>query len=300
MAAETIVAVGNATAAPLAPFASLAAAAAAAPPAIAATTAQSALAGLVVSAALSLALALAVGAGFALGQRTRPSGPARAGGRRIVIVDGLIGAGKSTFLSYLEREGYEVLQEPLDQWRALDGQFNLLEDFYRDPDRYGTVFQMFTLITRWIQFDGWRDRSARGRGRASLRANPRPDLLFIERGVLGDSVFAEVMFRRGTISAAWKAVYDATFQQICRSMPPIAQVLWIDTRPEDALARMRERNRGEEVAGVSLEYLADLYAAASRVYDGLDVPRLVVPSSVDFRAPAPSDAAFVARNLIRA
>jgi hypothetical protein len=66
-------------------------------------------------------------------------------------VEGNVGAGKSTYLSMINDIGkcneIQVVQEPVEQWRNVNGE-NLLERFYRDPKRYAFTFQQYVLLTR--------------------------------------------------------------------------------------------------------------------------------------------------------
>jgi len=56
-----------------------------------------------------------------------------------VVVDGNIGSGKTTQLDLLEKRGYIVRREPIDQWP--------LEEFYKDPQRWAFFFHMKILQT---------------------------------------------------------------------------------------------------------------------------------------------------------
>lgn len=79
----------------------------------------------------------------------------KAANRITFCVEGNIGAGKSTYLDMVQmtndaasiNEMIEVVQEPVDMWQDLSGE-NLLELFYKDPERYAFTFQQYVLITR--------------------------------------------------------------------------------------------------------------------------------------------------------
>merc|ERR1712062_670106 len=53
-----------------------------------------------------------------------------------VVVEGNIGCGKTTFLDYFSKfsDRVEVLTEPVDRWRNVNGH-NLLQLMYEDPSR---------------------------------------------------------------------------------------------------------------------------------------------------------------------
>ena len=64
---------------------------------------------------------------------------------KIISIEANIGAGKSTLLNRLEKRGYTVVYEPIDEWTHGD---NLLQHMYQDPKRYMLTFQTYALTTR--------------------------------------------------------------------------------------------------------------------------------------------------------
>ena len=58
----------------------------------------------------------------------------------MIVIDGNIGAGKTTQLDLLEKKGFRVRREPLDQWP--------LKEFYQDPSRWAFFFHMVLLKTQ--------------------------------------------------------------------------------------------------------------------------------------------------------
>lgn len=54
-----------------------------------------------------------------------------------IVIDGSIGAGKTTILKMLQERGYKVVMEPIDEWP--------LEEFYKDPERWTFLLQMSIL-----------------------------------------------------------------------------------------------------------------------------------------------------------
>jgi deoxyadenosine/deoxycytidine kinase len=56
-----------------------------------------------------------------------------------VVIDGNIGSGKTTQLNLLEKVGWTVQREPIDDWP--------LELFYKDKSRWALLLQMKILQT---------------------------------------------------------------------------------------------------------------------------------------------------------
>ena len=69
-----------------------------------------------------------------------------------LIVEGNVGAGKSTFLKMLDRYlNAQLVLEPHERWQDINGD-NLLEKFYTDTSRWAYTFQTYAFITRvWEQ-----------------------------------------------------------------------------------------------------------------------------------------------------
>ncbi len=53
------------------------------------------------------------------------------------VIDGNISSGKSTQVSLLAEDGYDVKKEPIEDWP--------LDQYYSDPRRWGFLFQMAVL-----------------------------------------------------------------------------------------------------------------------------------------------------------
>ena len=62
----------------------------------------------------------------------------------VISIEGNIGAGKSTLISYLN---LLTIKEPVDEWLNIGGQ-NLLQKYYEDPKRWGLTFQLNAIHSR--------------------------------------------------------------------------------------------------------------------------------------------------------
>ncbi|XP_021914701.1 thymidine kinase 2, mitochondrial isoform X3 [Zootermopsis nevadensis] len=63
-----------------------------------------------------------------------------------VFVEGNIGSGKTTFLNHFARPDVDLLSEPVDMWRNVEGH-NLLGLMYENPSRWGLTFQTYVQLT---------------------------------------------------------------------------------------------------------------------------------------------------------
>ena len=65
-----------------------------------------------------------------------------------VVVEGNIGAGKTTFLQPFKKQEnlVQVVTEPVEKWRNLQGH-NLLQKMYENPKRWSFEFQSYIQLT---------------------------------------------------------------------------------------------------------------------------------------------------------
>ena len=65
-----------------------------------------------------------------------------------VVVEGNIGAGKTTFLQPFKKNEnlVQVVTEPVEKWRNLQGH-NLLQKMYENPKRWSFEFQSYIQLT---------------------------------------------------------------------------------------------------------------------------------------------------------
>ena len=105
------------------------------------------------------------------------------------IVEGNIGAGKSTFLRLVqERLPVQIVYEPHTKWQKVDDKENLLDKFYQDTTRWAYTFQSYAFVTRVVE----QQRKAR---------ENKHGVQVLERSVYSDRYcFAKNCFEMGTLS----------------------------------------------------------------------------------------------------
>jgi len=208
---------------------------------------------------------------------------------KIIVIDGLIGAGKSTLVtglhSYLERLGYRVVSciEPVQQW--IDT--GILDLFYKDKQRYTYAFQTYTFVTR-IQsilkaIDDYQKTNNNNNNNNNNNEHTI-EYLILERSVFTDRfVFMKLLEK--DLEPALKIMYASWFDLHCQLLPfdlkTQAHFVYLQTTPEEAMMRMNKRGRPEEVGakedvketktktGVSLLYQNDLHGAHLEMFKTL-------------------------------
>eukprot|EP00897_Mesotaenium_endlicherianum_P008908 jgi/Mesen1/8045/ME000043S07429 len=178
-----------------------------------------------------------------------------------VSFEGNIGVGKSTFLKLVrcrlqeelqDKLEVEVLPEPLEQWRNVNGTgHNVLQTFYDDPKRYGYLFQNYVFLTRFMQHN------------AGARRHPRA-LRLAERCVFTDRcVFAVAAMEQGLFSPQEKAVYEAWYDPILATLPNLVPDAFVYLKADPLVCHQRLKARSEE-AGVEMQYLQTLHEKHER------------------------------------
>lgn len=164
------------------------------------------------------------------------------------IIEGNIGAGKSTLVSLIQKQlDVHVIFEPHDQWQAVGGTENLLDRFYKDTARWAYTFQSYAFMTR-------------------VRAQEEHAKMFphqsqvLERSVYSDRYcFAKNCFELGFMnSLEWK-LYQEWFAWLVDNYTAVPDgFIYLKADPEVCYARLTKRDRHEE-SDVKLEYLASLH-----------------------------------------
>lgn len=165
------------------------------------------------------------------------------------ILEGNIGAGKSTFLSLIEQElPVQIVYEPHEKWQNVGLGENLLDRFYKDTKRWAYTFQSYAFITRVIEQQEKAKTNEYG-------------VQILERSVYSDRYcFAKNCFEMGTLSSLEWDLYKEWFEWlIANYSPKPTGFIYLKTDPEICYQRLSKRARHEET-DITLEYLSSLHA----------------------------------------
>lgn len=184
-------------------------------------------------------------------ERIRRTGP------HVIVVDGLIAAGKSNLIHRclgprLRSLGFSVVEilEPIEEWQKS----GLLQLFYSDPSRYGFEFQTFVFHSR-----------VRKCQEAVINDT---DFYILERSVFTDRIFMTMLLESGKIQQHEYDTYMDLWTMRRENMP-FEVDLFIYLRPslEETMRRLHIRNRSEEQS-VSEHYQIDLLKKHDEFLDG--------------------------------
>ena len=168
-------------------------------------------------------------------------------GKISLIVEGNIGAGKSTFLKILQSHlDVHPVFEPHQRWQNIEGE-NLLDKFYKDTNRWAYTFQTYAFVSRAVEHDQNLEKSEK-------------NTLVLERSVFSDRYcFAKNSFEMGVMNKLEWQLYKEWFSWLVyRYITMPTGFIYLQTDPKICYERMRKRSRFEESA-VSLDYLTMLH-----------------------------------------
>jgi len=175
----------------------------------------------------------------------------------IIIVDGLIGAGKTTTINLLEQalndQGIKTkaIYEPIDIWQNTGA----LEHFYQNISQNCYEFQTFTFVTR-IQ-----------RVNEQIKDDSDIEIYLLERSIFSDRyIFVEMLREQfGKIRMAMYETWWDEWSKLMKVKPDL--FILLDTDVEHSMERLESRNRdGETKGGVTSEYQESLRETHLKFY----------------------------------
>ncbi|MCL4360823.1 deoxynucleoside kinase [Candidatus Dependentiae bacterium] len=158
------------------------------------------------------------------------------------IIEGNIGAGKSTFLKLIQKyiQEAKIALEPIENWHNnIQGQ-SLLENFYKDPKRWAYTLETVTMISR---LKGHRQSES--------------PLTIIERSIYsGHYCFAYNDYLSGFLSDFEWQIYLELFDLVTKNCKNPDGFIYLKVDPNIAYKRINKRSRIGET--IPLEYLQQI------------------------------------------
>lgn len=200
----------------------------------------------------------------------------------VICIDGVISAGKSTFVRLLEERlgnmiGKKItcMYEPADRWTS-EG---VLDQFYKSIND-GTYdmtfpFQLYTFVTRMASI------------KQEYEANPDVDIVILERSIFSDRhIFVEMLKDAKMMDERHYNVYkliweflDSTWEQVLPTRPN-AYVL-LDAGIDTCMERIEKRNRpGEDK--ITSDYQQKLREKHHQFFDMIEEPTFTIDTNINF------------------
>ncbi|AHH03204.1 Deoxyguanosine kinase [Borrelia nietonii YOR] len=172
----------------------------------------------------------------------------------VIVIEGLIGAGKTTLGHVLSKE----FNIPF--YSELNNEFTLfmLDKFYKDKSRWAFSVQINFLNERF----------------KLIKAIFKTKGGILDRSIYGDRVFASLLNESGYISnAECKIYFDLLDNMLEHSQRPVLMI-YLDCSVDEAERRIKNRNRSFET-GIPREYLEGLNEKYLSWYDSYNLsPKL--------------------------
>lgn len=201
--------------------------------------------------------------------------------KKFIIVDGVIGAGKTTVISLIEKEinketnketnkygklKVKAIYEPVKLWNDT----GVLQYFYKDIPKHCYEFQTYSFITRIESVI------------EELYNNQDADIYILERSIWTDRyIFLELL--KDLIGELRMTMYNKWWTMWSYIMPMrVDKWVLLDTSLEESLKRINTRNRDGETA-IDKEYQTNLYIKHIEFYDTLkkeNKPVIIIDSAI--------------------
>ena len=196
---------------------------------------------------------------------------------KIISIEGNIGSGKTTILGIISnllktKVGIEFLKEPVDEWINLKdskGQ-NILEVFYKNPERWSYSFQMNAYISKMKLLE----KASRDAGL---------ELLVCERSVETDrNCFAKQLYEDGKINELeWKLYNNWYYWLKEKTENTVDGIIYLRCSPEISYQRINKRSRKEENS-IPIEYLTKIHQKHDEWLTNNNKNVLIIDVSADF------------------
>jgi deoxyadenosine/deoxycytidine kinase len=141
----------------------------------------------------------------------------------MLVIDGVVGVGKTTLMKILHEGGYKPFEEPV-----YDNP--ILEKFYYDRTRYSFPLQIFFLNKRFKHIK-----------EASMVHNA-----VMDRSIYGDVIFAKMLQESGEMSPEEFDLYLELFQNMIEHCMPPKLMVYLEISVDEAARRIQKRGRDYE------------------------------------------------------
>ncbi len=196
------------------------------------------------------------------------------------IVEGNIGAGKSTFLNLVGKHlpHIKIALEPVNNWQKNVYGQSLLANFYENPERWSYTLETFAMICRV---------------REHLQDQMDPSVnRLIERSIYsGHYCFVLTGYQNGFMNDIEWTLYNDWFNALIpqKCLPPRG-FIYLRTTPDIAYQRIKKRNRLAE-KNITFAYLKQIHNYHEKflcTHEGIlpelkNVPVLILDANQEFQ-----------------
>ena len=188
----------------------------------------------------------------------------------MIVIEGVVGVGKSSLMRHIQKLGYETFEEPV-----FDNP--ILEKFYYDRKRYSFPLQIFFLNKRFKH----------------IKEASKIDKAVLDRSIYGDAIFAKLLHLNGEMEDEEYSTYEELLENMLEHVVPPKLMIYLEVSVDEAIRRIRKRGLDFEQI-VEREYwqnLNDQYSSFFNQYSISPILKINV-DNLDFEK-RPEDLTYV-------
>jgi len=161
-----------------------------------------------------------------------------------IVVDGIIGAGKTTVAKMVsDHLNIPMFEELSNDHLGNTLEHRMLDRFYGDQSRWSAIIQVMFLNERFrdlkqIEKDG--------------------QFAILDRSIYGDEIFAKTINKRGNMSDDELTIYQELLHNMLEHIKPPKLLIYLDVSIDTSMERIKKRHRGTEADMIPVDYMVDL------------------------------------------
>ncbi|MBI9010759.1 MAG: deoxynucleoside kinase [Clostridiales bacterium] len=161
-----------------------------------------------------------------------------------IVVDGIIGAGKTTVAKMVsEHLNIPMFEELKNDDLENTIEHRMLDRFYADQSRWSAIIQVMFLNERFRDL------------KTIEKSN---QFAILDRSIYGDEIFAKTINKRGNMTDDELTIYQELLHNMLEHINPPKLLIYLDVSIDTAMERIRKRHRGTEADMIPEDYMVDL------------------------------------------
>ncbi len=169
----------------------------------------------------------------------------------MIVIEGVVGVGKSSLMHILAEEGYVEFEEPV-----VDNP--ILDKFYYDRMRYSFPLQVFFLNKRFEHIKKAKEISN----------------AVMDRSIYGDAIFARMLNLNGEMSDEEFQIYEELLINMLEHVQAPKLMIYLEIGVDEAMRRIHKRGRDYELI-VEREYWEKLNKEYQDYFDNYELSPLL-------------------------
>lgn len=142
----------------------------------------------------------------------------------MIVIEGVVGVGKSSLMNILGEKGYKEFEEPV-----VDNP--ILDKFYHDRARYSFPLQVFFLNKRFEHIKKTNDYKN----------------TVLDRSIYGDAIFARMLNLNGEMSDEEFGIYQELLENMLEHVRAPKLMVYLEVSVDEAMRRIHKRGRDYEL-----------------------------------------------------